>query len=237
MKTTVQALQRRLIALAFPLPKFGADGDPGAETIAAMDKALDELVLLRGSAAPAPAVTPAPAALPVIPADWMPAARMQRVIVHWTAGTYTASENDRAHYHVLIDGSGKPVRGIPSIKLNEVAKAGNGYASHTLGCNSGSIGVSMCCMGGAMESPFSAGKYPMTREQWDAMTSAVADLCRRYAIPVTDKTVLSHAEVQNNLGIAQRGKWDFTRLAFDPATVGAKACGDKMRAEVGAKLS
>lgn len=92
-------------------------------------------------------------------------------------------------------------------------------------------------MGGAIESPFSAGKYPMTREQWDAMISTVADLCRRYGIPVTDKTVISHAEVQNNLGLQQRGKWDFTRLAFDPSIFGAKACGDKMRAEVRAKLS
>lgn len=236
MSTTVQDLQRRLIALGFPLPRFGADGDPGGETIAAMDKALDELVKRRGGADPAlspvrsfPAYT--------IPADWMPDAKMQRVIVHWTAGTHVASENDRSHYHVLLEGSGKPVRGTPSIKLNEVVKTGSGYAAHTLNCNTGSIGVSMCCMGGAVESPFSAGKYPMTLEQWDAMTWAVADLCRRYSIPVTDKAVLTHAEVQNNLGVPQRGKWDVTRLAFDPSVVGAKACGDKMRAEVRAKLA
>ena len=161
---------------------------------------------------------------------------MQWVIVHWTAGTHTASENDRSHYHILIEGSGKPVRGIPSIKLNEVVKVGSPYAGHTLNCNTGAIGVSMCCMGGAVESPFSAAKYPMTRTG-DTMTSAVADLCRRYSIPATDTTVLSHAEVQNNLGIQQRGKWDFTRLAFEPSVVGAKACGDRMRAEVRAKLS
>ncbi len=235
MSTTVQDLQRRLIALGFSLPKFGADGDPGSETISAMSMALDELVTRRRGAEPLPApAKPGPATL--LPADWMPDAKMQRVIVHWTAGTHSASETDRGHYHVLIEGSGKPIRGKPSIKLNE-APAKTGYAAHTLNCNSGSIGVSMCCMGGAIESPFSAGKYPMTREQWEAMTSAVADLCRRYSIPVTDKTVLSHAEVQNNLGIQQRGKWDFTRLAFAPSVVGAKACGDKMRAEVRAKLS
>ncbi|MCV3738393.1 N-acetylmuramoyl-L-alanine amidase [Rhizobium sp. TRM96647] len=235
MTTDVLDLQRRLLALGFSLPKYGADGDPGDETVAAMSKALDELVTRRAGADPVPApAKPGPATL--IPADWMPDAKMQRVIVHWTAGTHTASETDRGHYHVLIEGSGKPIRGKPSIKLNE-APAKTGYAAHTLNCNSGSIGVSMCCMGGAIESPFSAGKYPMTRAQWDAMTSAVADLCRRYSIPVTDKTVLSHAEVQNNLGIAQRGKWDFTRLAFNPSAVGAKACGDKMRAEVHAKLS
>ncbi len=236
--SNVLDLQRRLIALGFALPVYGADGDPGVETVGAMGKALDELVKLRGEAEPdsPPILAPAKAAAALLAADWMPCAKMQRVIIHWPAGTHTASETDRAHYHVLIEGGGKPVRGKPSIKLNK-APAKSGYAAHTLNCNSGSIGVSMCCMGGAIESPFSAGRYPMTREQWDAMTSAVADLCRWYSIPVTDKTVLSHAEVQNNLGIQQRGKWDFTRLAFAPSVVGAKACGDKMRAEVRAKLS
>ncbi|WP_330166570.1 peptidoglycan recognition protein family protein [Rhizobium sp. GN54] len=121
--------------------------------------------------------------------------------------------------------------------MSVAGKSADEYAAHTLNANSGSIGVSLCCMAGASESPFSAGRAPMTRAQWDAMTSVVADLCRRYGIAVTDRTVLSHAEVQPNLGIAQRGKWDFSRLAFDPSVVGAKACGDKMRAEVRAKLS
>jgi hypothetical protein len=60
--------------------------------------------------------------------------------------------------------------------------------------------------------------------------------CRRYDIPVTPKTVLSHAEVQNNLGIKQRGKWDISRLAVDPSMNGAKACGDLLRASVAAVL-
>ncbi|WJR67197.1 hypothetical protein QTA58_23960 [Neorhizobium sp. CSC1952] len=47
MKTTVQDLQRRLIALGFPLPKFGPDGDFGAESIAAINNALDELAMWR----------------------------------------------------------------------------------------------------------------------------------------------------------------------------------------------
>jgi|GEM_PF-590030 len=245
MTTTVQDLQRRLIALGFPLPKFGADGDPGGETIAAVGKALDELQTLRALSEPlfpagtsASTVAAARQALGVggfIPSDWIPAAKMERIICHWTAGAHKASEFDRGHYHILIEDDGKLVRGIPSIKLNE-APAKKGYAAHTLGANSGSIGVSLCCMGGANEAPFDPGKYPMTREHWDALTSVVADLCRRYSIPVTDTTVLSHAEVQNNLGIQQRGKWDFTRLAFDPSVKGAKACGDKLRAEAKAKL-
>ncbi|MDX0631847.1 N-acetylmuramoyl-L-alanine amidase [Sinorhizobium medicae] len=230
MTPTVQSLQRRLIALGFPLPEFGADGDPGGETIAAVNAALDEIEKLRGWPSPPQASSAA-----IVPADWMPDAKMGRIVCHWTAGAHKASEFDRGHYHILIEDEGKLVRGIPSIALNE-APAKRGYAAHTLGANSGSIGVSLCCMGGSNEAPFDPGKYPMTREQWDALTSVVANLCRRYSIPVTDKTVLSHAEVQNNLGIQQRGKWDFTRLAFDPSVKGAKACGDKLRAEAKAKL-
>nr|WP_327436707.1 N-acetylmuramoyl-L-alanine amidase [Sinorhizobium meliloti] len=238
MKTTVQSLQRRLIALGYPLPKFGADGDFGKETREAVNEALEDLESLRGAK---PAAEPKPAPMAPsgrkgeVPAEWMPDAKMERIILHWTAGAHKASEFDRGHYHILIEDDGELIRGIPSIKLNE-APAKKGYAAHTLGANSGSIGVSLCCMGGANEAPFDPGKYPMTRAQWDALTSVVADLCRRYSIPVTDKTVLSHAEVQNNLGIQQRGKWDFTRLAFDPSVKGAKACGDKLRAEAKAKL-
>lgn len=170
-----------------------------------------------------------------VPAAWMQAARMDRVIVHWTAGAHKASALDKSHYHVLIEGDGTLVRGTPSIALNE-APAKKGYAAHTLNCNSGSIGVSMCCMAGAVERPFKAGSAPMTREQWDKMILVVADLCRRYGIPVTSRTVLSHAEVQPNLGIAQRGKWDIARIAFLPDVVGAKACGDLMRRSVAAAL-
>lgn len=169
----------------------------------------------------------------LIPEDWTPPAKMLRVICHWTAGGHKATSFDREHYHLLIEADGKLIRGLPSIKLNE-APAKKGYAAHTLNCNSGSIGVSLCCMANAVESPFDAGKSPMTETQWDTLALVVADLCRVYKIAVTPKTVLSHAEVQENLDIPQRGKWDFTRLPFDPSVRGAKACGDKLRAAVAA---
>lgn len=167
----------------------------------------------------------------MVPENWMPAAKMQRVIVHWTAGGHKATDFDREHYHVLIEADGTPVRGKPTIDLNQ-SPVRNGYAAHTLNCNGGSIGVSLCCMAGAVEAPFDAGKFLMTRAQWDALVVVVADLCRRYSIPVSLKTVLSHAEVQTNLGIQQRGKWDIARLAFDPSVKGARACGDLLRSKV-----
>ena len=168
---------------------------------------------------------------PALPAAWMPACRMARVHLHWTGGAYAPNSHDRASYHILVDGSGAYHAGDLPINANAAPIRG-AYAAHTLNANSGAIGVSLCCMAGAVESPFNPGAYPMTREQWEAGVRAVATLCERYGIPVTPKTVLTHAEVQTNLGIAQRQKWDITRLPFDPSVVGAKAVDDKLRREV-----
>jgi N-acetyl-anhydromuramyl-L-alanine amidase AmpD len=173
----------------------------------------------------------------VIPAGWMPAASIDRIIGHWTAGNYTPTDFDEGHYHVLIDGNAKAVRGTPSIALNSRPKAQPGYAAHTLNCNTGSIGISICAMAGAVESPFNAGRAPITQAQWFAFVLAVADLCERYQLPVTRKTVLTHAEVQENLGIKQRSKWDIAVLPFDRKCNTARKVGDRLRAEVSAALS
>jgi hypothetical protein len=170
-----------------------------------------------------------------IPASWLPAASMQRVICHWTAGNQRASTFDAAHYHLLIEGDGNLVRGLHPISANAAPIRGN-YAAHTRGCNTGSIGVSLACMRGAQESPFDAGPEPMTVVQWNALVEVLAALCTRYGIKVTPKTVLSHAEVQDNLGIAQRSKWDYTRLPFAPELRGARAIGDTLRREIQAKI-
>lgn len=160
---------------------------------------------------------------------------MKRCIVHWTGGTHKASELDRKHYHFLIEGDGTVITGKWPVLANVTPK-GSAYAAHTRGANTGSGGVSMCCMAGATESPFRAGKWPMTRAQWDRMIITVADLCRKYDIAVTPSTVLTHAEVEKTLGIKQAGKWDITRIAFDPSKIGAKACGDYLRAGVSAAI-
>lgn len=234
-KSNITAAQARLMAAGFALPRFGADGDFGNETLAAFNAAMTELEGLR-----APTPSPAPPSVPsvrpsaLVPIEWMPPARMVRIICHWTAGTYNVSALDREHYHIVIGGDGRLVRGDHSIKDNETA--GGPYAAHTKNCNTGSIGVSLACMAGAIESPFTPGKYPMTQEQWDVLTSVVAELSRQYQIPIGPVTVLSHAEVEPTLRIKQAGKWDYTRLAFDLAVKGAAACGDKLRREARAKL-
>ncbi|BAQ16900.1 phage tail tip lysozyme [Methyloceanibacter caenitepidi] len=172
----------------------------------------------------------------VLPPDWMPDASPQRIHVHWTAGAHEATSFDKRHYHFLIEGDGDLERGYPTVADNDPPLR-SGYAAHTLHANSRAIGVSMCGMHGARERPFHAGKYPLTPLQWDKMVRVVAELCKRYGIPVTRKTVLTHAEVEDNLHISQRGKWDITRLPFDAEIVGARAVGDKLRADVSDRLA
>lgn len=151
----------------------------------------------------------------MIPTQWLSPCSMKRVICHWTAGGYKATSLDRAHYHLLIEGDGTLVRGTHSIADN-VSTADGVYAAHTARCNTGSIGVAMCCMGGAQASPFQPGSFPMTQTQWETMAKVVAQLCQFYQIPVTPQTVLGHGEVEVYLGIPQHGKWDPMVLPWAP---------------------
>lgn len=246
MKRSLRQIQKRLIELNFSVGRSGADGRMGRDTEAAI-RAFQHSrgLFVDGDAGPLTeaALFPDTASDPQtislessVPADWMPKADIDRVIVHWTAGQHRASSGDREHYHILVESDGRLVRGIPTIDKNDASGARSGYAAHTLHCNTGSAGVSMCAMVGAVESPFSPGPAPLTQAQWDAMTRVVADLCLRYGIPVTDRTVLTHAEVQPSLGITQKGKWDVTRLPFDPKTVGHRAVGDLLRRQVAALM-
>ncbi len=151
----------------------------------------------------------------IVPESWMPTCGMKRVITHWTAGGHHASSNDKEHYHILIEADGQLVRGDHTIADN-VSTGDGDYAAHTKGCNTGSIGVSLCCMLNAMEHPLKPGPFPMTQKQWETMVIVVADLCDRYDIEVTPKTVLGHGEVTENLGIVQNGKWDPMVLPWNP---------------------
>lgn len=171
-----------------------------------------------------------------VPLEWMPLADMKRIIFHWTAGGHRANAVDKGAYHLLVEGDGRVVRGKPSITGNERPGMKGLVANHTRNLNTGSIGVALCCMVGARERPFDAGRAPMTALQWKVGGEVIAALCHRYGIPVSPRTVLSHAEVQGTLGVQQSAKWDVTRLAFDPTVIGAKACGDLMRAAVAVNL-
>jgi hypothetical protein len=136
---------------------------------------------------------------------------MKRIILHWSGGAHTPSNLDKQHYHFIIDGAGKVHLGEFKPEANAKPVKGQ-YAAHTLNCNTGSIGVAVAAMAGAVERPFNAGKHPITPAQVAALVTLVRSLAAQYGIPVTPQTILSHAEVQPTLGIKQRGKWDITWL-------------------------
>jgi hypothetical protein len=159
---------------------------------------------------------------------------MKRVICHWSEGNYKANSTDLEHYHILIEGDGTVRGGDHTIQDNVSASDGS-YAAHTLGTNTGSIGVACCCMVGCQEKPFKPGSQPLKKSQWDVMVQVVAELCLFYGIPVTPTTVLGHGEVQSNLGIKQKGKWDPMVWPWNTSKTRAQV-GAALREEVSAAL-
>lgn len=181
-----------------------------------------------GSDLDAPIRPPEPGTL--IPPAWLVPCQMSRVVVHWTAGGPDVSAIDREHYHIIIDQSNNLARGDHSISDN-VNTGDDDYAAHTLGCNTGAIGISLCGMVNAVERPFRSGPAPIKQAQWETAARVVAELLKFYKIPLTEKTVLQHGEVQKTLGIAQRGKWDCMVLPWDLKVTPAQA-GQLFRTEV-----
>jgi len=164
----------------------------------------------------------------------LPVAKMQRIILHWTAGSYLVNGLDLEHYHFIVDGEGKVHKGVHSIAQNQAPIRGD-YAAHTLNCNGGSIGISMACMADALQH-VSNGKYPIKREQAQAFVELAAALCKHYGIEVTPTTVLGHGEVQDTLGIKQRSKWDPMQLPWD-MTMSSAQVGAYWRTQIKNKLA
>jgi hypothetical protein len=142
---------------------------------------------------------------------------MNRLIVHHTGGTHTANSADRAAYHVLIQGDGSVVAGDHPIEANAPGRplVSGRYAPHTRGLNTGSIGVSICAMAGAVWSTPGTCRWFPTALQMHGAVVEIASLVRRFGIEVTRRTLLTHAEVEPTLGVPQRGKWDFDYDPFD----------------------
>lgn len=149
----------------------------------------------------------------VLPLEWLPAgANVARVVLHWTAGRWTPSLLDRAHYHLLLDGAGKPRRGIRPVGAK---------LPHTRGLNTGSVGLALCGMAGARQSPFDPGPWPIHERQWRLAARAAAEILQRYRLyddpqdPPPARLVLSHCEVGAVYGVEQRGKWDVSVLPWE----------------------
>jgi N-acetyl-anhydromuramyl-L-alanine amidase AmpD len=156
---------------------------------------------------------------------------LKRIILHWTAGAGRPSALDKEHYHFLVDREGATHNGRYAPEAN-IRPLRGAYAAHTLNANTGSIGIGLCGMAGAVERPFSAGAAPLTDLQIDAACALARSLCRKYGISVTRETVLTHAEVQPTLGIRQRGKWDISWLPGMAAVGDPVQIGDRLREKI-----
>lgn len=129
---------------------------------------------------------------------------LSRIIFHYTASTYTPNDCDKSHYHFIIDGDGKVVKGKYKPEDNLNCKDGN-YAKHTGGLNTGSIGIAISAM--------YSKDYPIKRKQVEAACKLAAELCNKYGIRITNKTVLTHAEVGKMLPHStSAGKIDIINL-------------------------
>lgn len=152
---------------------------------------------------------------------------MKRIHWHWTAGAPGINPKESDSYNFVITWPDGEV--VPCVPVErQIPPLVNGaYAAHTRGANSYAIGIAVDAMADAQERPFRSGRYPITKKQIDALVALSADLGRKYKIPVTPETMLSHAEVQQTLGIRQNAKWDIMWLPGmtapgDPITVGNK---------------
>lgn len=141
---------------------------------------------------------------------------MKKIIIHWTAGTNQPCNTDYEHYHFLVNKDGVIIAGKYSPEDNENCNDGK-YAQHCGGGNTGAIGVSMCGMYVPKNVCIKETKYPLTKIQCEAMFKLVAELCKKYNIPITNKTVLTHYEFgQANPKTSSFGKIDIIYLPAYP---------------------
>lgn len=160
---------------------------------------------------------------------------MKRIIWHWTAGRYTASDYEKTRYHFLIEEDGSEVEGDKPPEANK-GPLGPDYVRHAGGFNTDSIGVAVCAMGGAQERPFHKGQYPVTREQIDGLVRVTADLCEIYNITPGRYTTMCHSEVRPRFG-AGVYKWDVNYLPAFPRLIEPEAAGDYLRGRVQQELA
>lgn len=148
-----------------------------------------------------------------------------RIICHWSGGTYKANWHDKRSYHGLIewlDGHIHVEAGVPIVNnLHRLTPDSQtyhenimGYAAHTKGFNSWSLGYAVCAMLGA--DPNDWADYPMREEQVDGLITLCAQTAAIWNMEVTEDTFFTHWEAEAIHGIRQKDKWDITTVPQKP---------------------
>lgn len=116
--------------------------------------------------------------------------KLERIVIHWTAGANYMNSTDYQHYHFLVDKDGEVMKGMYKPEDNLNCNDGK-YAAHTGGGNTGSIGVAFCGMLG-FKNAKNPGHFPLTAKQVEAGLKFCAELCKKYNIPIDN--VITHYE-------------------------------------------
>ncbi len=155
---------------------------------------------------------------------------LSKICLHWSAGASSPCEVDLKAYHFLVDKDGKVYAGHCKPEDNINCTDGN-YAKHCGGGNTGCIGISALGMAG-FNLKDKKTAYPLTKTQVEAFCKLVAELCIKYGIKVSPKTVFTHHEFgQKYPKTTSFGKIDFTYLPYLP-TLGQEQVADYLRKEI-----
>jgi len=156
---------------------------------------------------------------------------LHRVNWHWTAGRDVPTKDDCSHYNDVSDFQGNIYDGgaRPEHQANYDWRKGIGV-SHTKNCNTGVIGSAVAGMYRAEGWPsLKWGTHPITWEGIDSMLERSAVYSKKFWIPVSRWSFMTHAEVQERLGIKQNNKWDYMVLPGDKSVRSATVVGDILR--------
>lgn len=181
----------------------------------------------------------------------------RRLILHWTAGGHEPTAEELLRYHYLVahmagetdepeDDWSKIVNGVPP-ERNLRGLAGvpaahrdpeHGYAAHTAGFNSWSLGVSLCGMRDAVDRRPDLGVYPgpspITTQQLLALFSLLVWLLNSHNLDPVPDQLFTHYEAETLHGVDQvpKGpgtwKWDVSWVPHRP-DLGKDDVGDWLR--------
>lgn len=141
--------------------------------------------------------------------------KLKKIIIHWSASSWTPNAHDLECYHQLITGNGKVQFGKYKPEDNINCKDGK-YAAHCGGGNTGSIGIALCAMHGYIN-PRNIGAYPIRMIQLESLYNAIALDCKKYHIDITPETVMTHYEFgKKHPDTSSAGKIDITFLPTHP---------------------
>ena len=173
--------------------------------------------------------------------EW-PAERIdgiERMVLHWTAddrdienpeaGRRYVRPSELLRYHILVEHDEGPTASPVDDEINVLAgvpiernagkvsgpaahQAVSGYAAHVRGFNSGSLGLSLCGMRGAVDyrpgGDVDPGPSPITTRQVEVLITLAVQFLVIWGYEPTEDRIFTHWEAGALHGRPQGSRWD-----------------------------